>query len=201
MDKVKDILLDKKEQEFLLRIARLIIESRLKGKDPPTITLKEGKIRFLELDIDGKRVSAHQGAFVTLHMHGELRGCIGTFTSQQTLYETIQEMAIASAFEDPRFPPLDQRELASINIEISVLSPLKEIRSPEEIIVGTHGIYITKGFNRGVLLPQVATEYGWDRETFLDHTCLKAGLPAGTWRREKVKIEVFTAQIFGEKEG
>jgi len=192
VDKTEEILLDKKEQEFLLRLARLTIESHLKGKEPPELTFKG--------DIDKERLSGHQGAFVTLHIHGELRGCIGAFTSQQPLYETIQEMALASAFEDPRFPPLDKRELASIDIEISVLSPLKEIRSPEEIIVGKHGIYITKGFNRGVLLPQVATEYGWDRDTFLNHTCLKAGLPAGTWKKEKVKIEVFTAQIFGEKE-
>jgi uncharacterized protein (TIGR00296 family) len=90
--------------------------------------------------------------------------------------------------------------MGDIDIEISVLSPLKEITDVNEIEVGRHGIYITKGFNSGVLLPQVATEYGWDRETFLDHTCMKAGLPPGTWKEAGVKIEIFDAQVFGEKE-
>lgn len=179
--------LTEEEQALLLRIARETIEAHLAGSTLPL------------LGFPGARTSSHRGAFVTLHKYGELRGCIGTFLAPKPLHETIREMAIASAMEDPRFPPLASHELPDVDIEISVLSPLREIRSPDEIVVGTHGLYITKGYQRGILLPQVATEYGWDRETFLDHTCLKAGLPSRTWREEKIRIEVFTAQVFGEK--
>jgi len=108
-------------------------------------------------------------------------------------------MAIASGWEDPRFPPLDASELDEIEIEISVLSPLRPAR-PEEIEVGKHGVYITKGFYRGVLLPQVAVEYGWDRETFLAQTCLKAGLHPDAWKEPDTKIEIFSAEVFSEKD-
>jgi uncharacterized protein len=140
------------------------------------------------------------GAFVTLHRRGSLRGCIGTFVGEGPLAETIGRMAVAAGWEDPRFPHVKADEIGDIDLEISVLSPLREIRDVSEIEVGKHGIYITKGYYRGVLLPQVATEQGWDRDTFLSHTCIKAGLPPETWRQGGVKIEIFSAQVFGELE-
>ena len=139
------------------------------------------------------------GAFVTLHKRGSLRGCIGNFAGEGPLVFTIQQMAIAAATQDPRFSPVSPEEMGDIDIEISVLSPLEEIEDPANVEVGKHGVYIISPRGRGVLLPQVATEQGWDRETFLDHTCLKAGLQPGCWRDPDVTILVFTAEIFGEK--
>ena len=127
-----------------------------------------------------------------------LRGCIGHIIGILPLKETIQKMSVASSTQDPRFPPVELSELNNIDIEVSVLSPPKKISNPEEIEVGKHGIVISKGFFKGVLLPQVATEQGWDRETFLEHTCLKAGLPTDAWKKGAT-IEIFSAQVFGEK--
>ena len=140
------------------------------------------------------------GAFVSLHKQGGLRGCIGTFIGLRPLVNTVQEMAISASLNDPRFPPVSEDELKEIDIEISVLSPLREIKDLSEIEVGRHGIYITRGYLSGVLLPQVATEYAWDRDTFLQHTCQKAGLPPDAWKQEGTKIEIFSAQVFGEKD-
>ncbi len=139
------------------------------------------------------------GAFVTLHKYGELRGCIGTFQAEKPLYLVVKEMALSAAFNDPRFPPLSTEELPEVEIEISVLSPLARGK-PEEVEVGRHGIYLIKGIFRGVLLPQVAVEHGWDRETFLDHVCLKAGLPPGCWRDPETEIYLFTAEVFSERD-
>ena len=112
----------------------------------------------------------------------------------------MENMAVAAASHDPRFHPVRPEELDVIDLEISVLSPLEEIDDPETIEVGTHGIYLINPRGRGVLLPQVATEYGWDRETFLDQTCVKAGLAPGCWKDPETKILVFSAQVFGEKD-
>lgn len=139
-----------------------------------------------------------RGAFVTLYKEGELRGCIGVFTPDTPLYKTITDMAESAAMHDPRFSPVEADEVPLIDIEISVLTPLKETTNPEDIEIGRHGIYIMKGRNRGVLLPQVATEHGFDRYEFLDQTCLKAGLRPGQWR-EGATIYTFEAEIFGEK--
>jgi AmmeMemoRadiSam system protein A len=185
---MSDDKLNQEEKKKLLEIARKTIVDKLKKGEVDKETASS--------DWLGRPC----GAFVSLHKLGQLRGCIGTFTSQRPLVNTVQEMAVSSSQQDPRFPPVQEDEMADIDIEISVLSPLKEITDVNEIEVGRHGIYITKGFNSGVLLPQVATEYGWDRETFLDHTCIKAGLPPGTWKEEGVKIEIFDAQVFGEKD-
>ncbi len=174
------------DKRVLLGIARKSIIGRL-GNEPPLAEVYESP-----------ELSTHAGAFVTLHKHGELRGCIGRFTSDGPLFETITEMALSAAFEDPRFPEVTMDEVPALHIEISVLSPLKLISDTEEITVGTHGIYIIKGANRGVLLPQVATENGFDRETFLDHTCMKAGLYPGAWREGALRIYTFTADIFSE---
>ncbi len=179
--------LTEEEKILLLYIARESIASALEGRPP----------RF-PVDLP-PALKQPCGAFVTLHKHGALRGCIGTFESDRPLYLTVAEMARSAAFNDPRFPPLSPEELDEVDIEISVLSPMRPGR-PEEVEVGKHGIYIVRGLHRGVLLPQVAVEYGWDRETFLDHTCLKAGLPPGCWRDPETEIYLFTSEVFGEKE-
>jgi AmmeMemoRadiSam system protein A len=128
-----------------------------------------------------------------------LRGCIGNIVGRKPLIKTITEMAHAAAFDDPRFPRLKAEEFNLIDIEISVLSPLHRISSITEIQTGVHGIYMTRGFNSGVLLPQVATEQAWDRNKFVKHTCLKAGLPEDAWKDPLTVIEIFSAVIFSEK--
>jgi AmmeMemoRadiSam system protein A len=137
-----------------------------------------------------------RGAFVTLHLRGCLRGCIGLIEAVKPLAETIQEMAFSAAFGDPRFPPLTAQEFKDIDLEISVLSPLRQIKHADEIEVGKHGLYIRKGACRGLLLPQVATEYKWDRDTFLQQTCCKACLPPMAWKDPETEIYVFSADIF-----
>ncbi len=181
-------ILDDEAKKRLLLLARQTIAARLTGKPRPEPAPEDGAL------------GRNQGAFVTLHHRGALRGCIGVFVGQGSLAETVQEMALSAAFGDPRFPPLaSMRELAECDIEISVLSPLKETTA-DEVEVGKHGICVSRGFNRGVLLPQVATEQGWDKETFLAHCCLKAGLPSAAWQEAGTKLESFTAQVFGEKD-
>lgn len=177
--------LNSEEKGELLKIARTAVTYCLDDKQT-------------EITSDLEGLQEKMGIFVTLHKNGALRGCIGVFTSDKPLYETAAEMALCAAFRDPRFPPLEAGEIEDVDFEISVLSPLREIEDIREIEIGRHGVYITKGLNRGVLLPQVAKEYGWDVDTFLEHTCLKAGLPADAWK-EGAKIEIFSAQIFGEK--
>jgi len=181
--------LSKEDQGFCLRLARTVIKAGLDGSDAaPFIPVPESPALL-----------ARSGVFVTLHKEGALRGCIGNFTSEAPLYENIVEMARASAFSDPRFDPLSAHELSDIEIEISVLSPMREIEDVTEIEVGRHGIYIQKGYARGVLLPQVATENNFDRQTFLEHTCMKAGLAPSCWK-EGATISIFEAEIFGEKD-
>jgi AmmeMemoRadiSam system protein A len=175
------------EKQQLLELARKTISHKLQHGKAEDCQAVEGNL------------AEPCGAFVSLHMHGNLRGCIGTFVSQRPLVNTIQEMAVSASQRDPRFPSMTPEELKDVDIEISVLSPLKEISDVSEIEVGRHGIYITKGFYSGVLLPQVASEYGWDRDTFLEHTCTKAGLPPNAWKEKGTKIEIFEAQVFGEK--
>jgi hypothetical protein len=138
------------------------------------------------------------GAFVTLKKHGQLRGCIGFIEARKPSYETVRDMAQAAAFSDPRFSPVTQKEFEDLKIEISILTPLKKISDINEIEVGKHGLYIIKGFNSGLLLPQVATEYSWDRVTFLKETCRKAGLPFDAWKDKDAKIFIFSADVFGE---
>lgn len=175
------------EKKILLKLARETITSWVRdGRKPPPPKI-EGNL------------GVETGAFVTLHKKGELRGCIGHMIGETPLIETIQNMAVAAATEDPRFDKVTSSELDDIDIEISVLSPMKRITDVKEIEVGRHGILLGKGWARGVLLPQVATEQGWDRDTFLTHTCYKAGLPGDTWKDPETIIEIFSAQIFGER--
>jgi AmmeMemoRadiSam system protein A len=133
---------------------------------------------------------------VTIHKDGKLRGCIGDIHGRQPLAITIAEMAAAAAFHDPRFPPVTGEELNSLGLEISVLTPLRQVTEVEEIVVGTHGVYMKRGKSSGLLLPQVATDWGWDRTTFLKQTCIKAGLPENSWKDKKTEIYIFSADIF-----
>lgn len=176
------------DQKLLLALARATIEDVSAGRQP----------RSLDAGPGGRQ--QNRGAFVTLHRRGNLRGCIGNFVGQGDLANTVRQMAVAAASEDPRFSPVRPAEVPEIDIEISVLSPLEEIDDPGKIEVGRHGIYIINPRGRGVLLPQVATEHGWDRQTFLDQTCLKAGLRPGCWQDPATTILVFSAEIFGEKQ-
>jgi len=176
--------LSPQDRQLLHEIARGTITGCLEGKTPPGLLNLPPILREL------------RGAFVTLHKHGQLRGCIGLIEAIKPLAETVQEMAMAAAFRDPRFPPLQSEELPDIEIEISVLTPFRQITDVGEIEVGKHGLYIEKGYQRGLLLPQVATEYKWDRDTFLRQTCLKAGLHPEAWKDPDSRIFVFSAEIF-----
>jgi AmmeMemoRadiSam system protein A len=141
---------------------------------------------------------ANCGAFVTLRKAGHLRGCIGHIEPSAPLYQTVRECAVAAASRDPRFEPVTPLELPDLCIEISVLSLFSDVR-PEEVEVGRHGLLISRGSRRGLLLPQVATQWHWDREQFLEETCVKAGLAPDAWRHG-ARIQAFTAQVFGEPE-
>lgn len=145
------------------------------------------------------RLIEKRGAFVTLEKNHELRGCIGYILPIYPLYETVIEVAQSAALRDPRFEPVSPRELKDITVEISVLTVPEKISNPQQIEVGKHGIIIKRGFNQGLLLPQVATDYGWDRETFLEHTCLKAGLPRDAWKDKATEIQIFSAQVFSRE--
>ena len=179
-----DLGLSEDEKKTLHHIAKTVIESKARGKPIP------------EFKIDGPHLKENRGAFVTLNKKGQLRGCIGYIEGHGPLHQTIEEMAEAAAFRDPRFMPVAEKEVPELDIEISVLTPLKRVTEINEIEVGTHGIYIKKGWYSGLLLPQVATEYGWDRKTFLENTCQKAGLAPDTWRDKDTEIYIFSADIF-----
>ena len=171
----------------LLTIARQTIENRLQGKK--TVVLDTTKI--------SSTLKEHCGAFVTLHRSGKLRGCIGRFGDREPLYQVVTEMAAAAAFEDPRFSPLQSAELPETEIEISVLTPMKRIHSPEEFRLGQQGIYILKGNHGGTYLPQVAQETGWTKEQFLEHCAQeKAGLAPGEWRT--AELYTYEAIVFHE---
>ena len=172
------------ERALLVRLAHQTIEAALRGERPPA----------------GSSPSPHlaeaRGAFVTLHLAGQLRGCVGFVQPARGLHQTILEAALSAAFHDPRFPPVSLEEAPELQVEISVLSPLRPI-APQEIVVGRHGLVVARGSYRGLLLPQVAVEQDWDATTFLEQTCLKAGLPADAWKHGAT-LQAFTAEVFGE---
>lgn len=143
-----------------------------------------------------EHLSQLRGAFTTVYSQGRLRGCVGYPTAVSPLYITVIETAQSAAFEDPRFVPVSLSEVPGLKISISVLSPVAPIRA-EEIIIGRHGLIISEGVFRGLLLPQVPVEHGWDRITFLEQTCRKAGLPLDAWK-SGANIEAFTAEVFGD---
>ena len=177
----------KDERRQLVMIAREAITSMINSG---TVTFREVK---------SEKLNAMFGCFVTLKMNGKLRGCIGNFISDKPLHKLVQEMAIAAATRDPRFYPMKKSDLENFTIEISVLSPLEKISSIDEIQVGTHGIYMERNVHRGVLLPQVASEQKWDRDTFLQQTALKAGMGKDDWK-ENTEIFIFTAEVFREED-
>ncbi len=181
-------LLNPRQKKRLLEIARETIEKYLKS----------GK--STDFNENDPRLTAISGAFVTLHKQGELRGCIGNIIGQKPLYQTVRDMAIESATADPRFQPVTKEEFKDIEIEISVLSPLKKISDISEFELGRHGVIVKKGWLQGVFLPQVATETGWSKEKFLSNLCEhKAGLPPDAWKDPQTELYIFSATVFSEK--
>jgi AmmeMemoRadiSam system protein A len=180
--------LTKAEQDHLMNIAKNSVRSAVEsGK---VYDCDSGGFASLEND---------RGAFVTLNERGQLRGCIGYVSAIQPLFETIRGAAISAALKDPRFPPVKKEELDEITYEISVLSPFNQVHDTEKIVVGKHGLMIRKGRHEGLLLPQVASDNKWDRLTFLQQTCRKAGLPLDAWKDDNTDIFVFSAFVFGEE--
>ncbi len=179
--------LSEAEKQTLLSVARKALEEavrhhRLSEVEPPAESLRE-----------------KCGAFVTLRKGHRLRGCIGFVEPVRPLFHTVRECAMAAALHDPRFDPVPPEELPQLKLEISVLSPLREI-DPSQIEVGRHGLVVSRGFQRGLLLPQVAVEWKWDRERFLEETCLKASLPPDAWKHGAT-VQAFTAEVFSEPPG
>jgi len=171
----------------LLALARGTLEAHFRGEPPP------------RLDSDRAATFGEpRGLFVTLHKAGRLRGCIGTLAPTGDLTRVVSEFAKRAAFEDPRFAPLEERELSECQLEISVLTAPRPVSSPEEIEIGRDGLILELGGRRGLLLPQVATEWGFDRERFLGEVSVKAGLPPNAWRRPDAKVFAFRAEVFSE---
>jgi AmmeMemoRadiSam system protein A len=177
--------LDDRARRYLLELARQAIVARLAGRPLPAT------------DDAQESLSAPRAAFVSLHAEGDLRGCIGIITAVESLASTVARCAASAATEDPRFTPLESAELAAVSIEISVLGPRVPVKDPSGIVVGRHGLMVTLGSRRGLLLPQVAAEHGWDPETFLRETCRKAGLGGTAWKKGAV-VETFEAEVFSE---
>ncbi len=177
-------MLSEDERLELLRLARLALESRVRGERAPTADAS-GTLAILS------------GAFVSIHRGEALRGCLGRLTCDMPLAHVVQHLAAVVADSDPRFHPVQPLELEELDIEISVLTPEREVASIAEIEVGRHGLIVEQGYRRGLLLPQVAVEHGWGVERFVEHTCLKAGLPRDAWRRG-ARLLVFEAEVFGE---
>ena len=176
------------ERRALLHLARTAIVARLENLPPP------------DWPLDHPRLLRPLAAFVTLKAGADLRGCIGSLDSHAALADNIIRCAAAAATEDRRFPPLDPAEATGLRIEISVLGPLATVHHPlMEIVPGRHGLVVSSGSRRGLLLPQVASEHGWDVRTFLEEACRKAGLPPDAWERGAT-VQVFEAEVFGEKE-
>jgi AmmeMemoRadiSam system protein A len=171
------------ERTQLLRLAHDSILSALEGRDIP-------------LDPPTTHLSEPRGAFTTLHLHGELRGCVGYVLAVSPVYRAVADTARAAAFEDTRFHPVTLAEAPHLEIELSILSPPQPI-SPDAVEIGRHGLLISMAGRRGLLLPQVPTEHNWDRITFLEQTCRKAGLPLDAWQKGAT-IEAFTAEVFGD---
>ncbi|MCL2294511.1 MAG: AmmeMemoRadiSam system protein A [Spirochaetes bacterium] len=182
-----EFVITEEEKKILLESARETIAAKLENRKavytPATKTLE-----------------AINGAFVTLHKFGQLRGCIGNLIGVKPLYATIREMALASAFDDPRFPPLSKKELEEIDIEISVLSPLKKINSIDEIKIGEHGILLKMGFSSATFLPQVAVEQKWGVKELMENVCFKAGMDVNSWKAPDAELFVYSAIVFGEKQ-
>jgi uncharacterized protein len=181
-------MLNREQRKALLEIARQSIDDVLTGRKPA--------MNEEALDVELKRPS---GSFVTLRTRdGELRGCIGSIHPVAPLWQAVSSSAINAAFRDPRFYPVTADEMNELVVEISVMGPIEPVKDTDEIMVGRDGLIVSNARSAGLLLPQVATEQGWDRETFLRQTCVKAGLAPDTWRAPGCRIEKFAAEVFGE---
>jgi len=174
----------REERAVLLRLAHDSISSAL-------------QLHELSLDPPSTHLAELRGVFTTLHRNGELRGCVGYVFPTSSVYRAVAETARAAAFDDNRFQPVTEDEAPDLEVELSILSPPQPIR-PEAIEVGRHGLLISRHGRRGLLLPQVPIEHKWDRTTFLEQTCRKAGLPLDAWQKGAV-LQAFTAEIFGDK--
>ncbi len=173
------------DRAALLGIARASIREHL-GLGPPPALPAEGQL------------AEPRGAFVTLSVRGELRGCIGTFTPADSLARTVAKMATSAASEDPRFEPVRADEVDDLDVHVSVLGPRRPMRDPSDLEIGRDGVVVQLGWHRGTLLPRVAVEHGWDRAAFLERTCLKAGLPPQAWQDPEAVVELFSAEEVGE---
>ncbi len=180
------MLLDNELGHKLLEGAHNAIDASLTNSDP------------LPETVDDPELNQTVGCFVTIHKDGQLRGCIGNFVSEQPLHLEVAQMAVAAATADPRFYAMDQNDVGNYSLDISVLSPLNKIEDITQVEVGVHGIYLEKDYSRGVLLPQVASEQGWDRQTFIEQTCVKAGLSTDAWKSSRTTIYTFTAQVISD---
>lgn len=181
-----EAILDESAQKELLALTRATLETYFRTGQAP------------EYHTENPALLRRAGAFVTLHKGEDLRGCIGLLYGKDELYRTVQHCALSAALEDNRFDPVSQKEIPDLTIEISVLSAFECVTDVNLIEVGRHGLIISLGGARGLLLPQVAAKYHWDRETFLAQTCRKAGLPAQAWHRTEAQIQIFEAQVFSE---
>jgi len=179
-----DLGLSAEEKEKLRQVALQAIRCRCLGEAMP------------DSEVEAPRLKEPGAAFVCIHKGKDLRGCIGMIEARAPLWETVKKMAVEAAFGDPRFCALAADELDRIDIEISVLTPMRRIKELSEIEVGRHGILIRRGLRSGLLLPQVATEHNWDREQFLKWTCHKAGLPEKAWKDKDVEVYIFSADVF-----
>ncbi len=181
-------MLDETDKTELLNLARKTLKAYFDRRSTP------------DFKTDRSGLLDPKGAFVSLHLDKELRGCIGLLEPERALFKVVQQCVLSAAKDDPRFDPVQPEELAEIEIEISVLTPFRRIKNAEEVTVGKHGLYIVRGHCRGLLLPQVAEEYGWDRSTFLMQTCYKAGLPESAWEDPQTEIYIFEAEVFSDHE-
>lgn len=179
------------EKRILLEIAKRTIDASVHHKPIPDFED--------EYDLT-PALKTKAGAFVTIEIDRMLRGCVGYIQSNEELYRTVSKAAVSAAMHDTRFSPLRPEELKDIEIEISVLSPMLRVDDVMTIIPGQHGLLIESGYSHGLLLPQVATEYGWDRVSFLEQTCVKACLPKNAWKKNDTVIYSFTALVFNEVE-
>jgi AmmeMemoRadiSam system protein A len=175
------------DRALLLKIAREAIAAHLNPE-----------FRFAISNLQSAILARPGGAFVTIHKRGDLRGCIGHVEPLEPLGQVVPRCAVSAASSDPRFPPMAPDELDAVDIEISLLEPLEPVAGAQDILVGRHGLVVERGWQRGLLLPQVATEWKWSAEDFLAHTCQKAGLPRDAWKKD-AKIWRFEAEVFGER--
>lgn len=182
--------LSEETRRQLLDLARATLEAQFRGEPPPRLASDRSE-----------SFGESRALFVTLKLDGRLRGCIGTLAPEGDLARTVPKFALRAAFEDPRFPPLASHELPGCSIEISVLTPPRLVESVDDVVVGRDGLILELGGRRGLLLPQVATEWGFDRETFLSELSQKAGLPPDAWRHPDARVFSFQAEVFSEEDG